>query len=143
MVAAVRPGATFKQLNTIACEGLLREMQALGLVDAERSIDELMEAQAYKPYYMHSIGHWIGMDVHDVGSYGKDRSRPFEPGMVLTVEPGIYIAPDAPDAPAELRGIAVRIEDDIAVTTGEPRNLTHGLPRTVQEIHEFMDATRA
>ena len=63
--------------------------------------------------------------------------------MVLTVEPGIYIAPDAPDAPAELRGIAVRIEDDIAVTTGEPRNLTHGLPRTVQEIHEFMDATRA
>ena len=143
VVAAVRPGATFKQLNTIACEGLLREMQALGLVDAERSIDELMEAQAYKPYYMHSIGHWIGMDVHDVGSYGKDRSRPFEPGMVLTVEPGIYIAPDAPDAPAELRGIAVRIEDDIAVTTGEPRNLTHGLPRTVQEIHEFMDATRA
>ena len=120
VVAAVRPGATFKQLNTIACEGLLREMQALGLVDAERSIDELMEAQAYKPYYMHSIGHWIGMDVHDVGSYGKDRSRPFEPGMVLTVEPGIYIAPDAPDAPAELRGIAVRIEDDIAVTTGEP-----------------------
>lgn len=143
VVAAVRPGATFKQLNTIACEGLLREMQALGLVDTERAIDELMEAQAYKPYYMHSIGHWIGMDVHDVGSYGKDRSRPFEPGMVLTVEPGIYIAPDATDAPAELRGIAVRIEDDIAVTTGEPRNLTHGLPRTVQEIHEFMDATRA
>ena len=143
VVAAVRPGATFKQLNTIACEGLWCEMQALGLVDAERSIDELMEAQAYKPYYMHSIGHWIGMDVHDVGSYGKDRSRPFEPGMVLTVEPGIYIAPDAPDALAELRGIAVRIEDDIAVTTGEPRNLTHGLPRTVQEIHEFMDATRA
>ena len=82
VVDAVRPGATFKQLNELACRGLLEEMKGLGLVDADKSIDELMEEQAYKPYYMHSIGHWIGMDVHDVGSYGKDRSRPFEPGMV-------------------------------------------------------------
>lgn len=143
VVNAVRPGATFKQLNEMACRGLLEEMKGLGLVDADKSIDELMEAHAYKPYYMHSIGHWIGMDVHDVGSYGKDRSRAFEPGMVLTIEPGIYISPDAEDAPAELRGLAVRIEDDIAVTQGAPRNLTHGLPRTVDEIHRFMDETRA
>jgi len=143
VVDAVRPGATFKQLNELACRGLLEEMKGLGLVDAQKSIDELMEEQAYKPYYMHSIGHWIGMDVHDVGSYGKDRSRPFEPGMVLTVEPGIYISPDAHDAPVELRGIAVRIEDDIAVTTGAPRNLTHGLPRSVEAIHRFMDETRS
>ena len=143
VVDAVRPGATFKQLNTMACRGLLIEMQKLGLVDANTSIDQLMEEQAYKPYYMHSIGHWIGMDVHDVGSYGKERNRPFEPGMVVTVEPGLYIPLDADDAPAELRGIAVRIEDDIAVTDDEPRNLTHGLPRSVDEIHRFMDETRA
>ena len=143
VVDAVRPGATFKQLNNMACRGLLIEMQKLGLVDANTSIDQLMEEQAYKPYYMHSIGHWIGMDVHDVGSYGKERNRPFEPGMVVTVEPGLYIPLDADDAPAELRGIAVRIEDDIAVTDDEPRNLTHGLPRSVDEIHRFMDETRA
>lgn len=143
VVDAVRPGSTFKQLNTMACRGLLREMQLLGLVDASTSLDELMEQEAYKPYYMHSIGHWIGMDVHDVGSYGKDRSRPLEPGMVVTIEPGLYIPTDAEDAPAELRGIAVRIEDDIAVTKGEPRNLTHGLPRSVEEIHRFMDETRS
>jgi Xaa-Pro aminopeptidase len=143
VVDAVRPGATFKQLNTLACRLLLGEMQGLGLVDAEKSIDELFEAKAYMPYYMHSIGHWIGMDVHDVGAYGKDRSRPFEPGMVLTVEPGLYIAPDASEAPAEFRGLAVRIEDDLAVTTGAARNLSHGLPRSVAEIEAFMARTRA
>ena len=142
VVAEVRTGSTFKQLNAMACRGLLREMQELGLVDAKKSIDQLMEEQAYKPYYMHSIGHWIGMDVHDVGSYGKERNRPFEPGMVVTIEPGLYIPLDAMDAPADLRGIAVRIEDDIAVTKGSPRNLTHGLPRSVDEIHRFMDESR-
>jgi Xaa-Pro aminopeptidase len=118
-------------------------LKRLELVDANASIDELMEKQAYKPYYMHSIGHWIGMDVHDVGGYGKDRNRAFEPGMVVTIEPGLYIPLDADDAPAELRGIAVRIEDDIAVTNDAPRNLTHGLPRSVDEIHRFMDKTRS
>ena len=143
VVDAVRPGSTFNQLNTMACRGLLREMKELGLVDASASVDELMEKQAYKPYYMHSIGHWIGMDVHDVGSYGPDRNRPFEPGMVVTIEPGLYIPLDADDAPAELRGIAVRIEDDVAVTDDAPRNLTYGLPRSVDEIHRFMDETRS
>jgi Xaa-Pro aminopeptidase len=143
VVEAVRPGATFKLLNDLACRLLVEEMQTLGLLDAKKDVDDLLEAKAYQAYYMHSIGHWIGMDVHDVGSYGKDRNRPFEPGMVLTVEPGIYIAKDAEDAPEELRGIAVRIEDDIAVTKEGWRNLNHGLPRSVEEIHEFMDATRA
>ncbi len=143
VIDLVRPGATFKQLNEAACKLLLEEMKTLGLVDASKSTEELLEAKAYMPYYMHSIGHWIGMDVHDVGAYGKERSRPFEPGMVITVEPGIYISPDAEDAPEALRGVAVRIEDDVAVTADGSRNLTFGLPRTVEEIQDFMATTRA
>jgi len=142
VVDAVRPGASFQLLNDMACRLLLGEMQQLGLVDAEASIDDLMEAKAYQPYYMHSIGHWIGMDVHDVGAYGENRSRPFEPGMVLTVEPGIYVSSDAEGAPEELRGLAVRIEDDIAVTADGHRNLTEGLPRSVEEIEAFMAPAR-
>ena len=84
---------------------------------------------------MHKTSHWLGMDVHDVGNYylgGK--ARPLEPGMVLTVEPGIYIAQDNDKVPAEWRGIGVRIEDDILVTDGAPDNLTQAIPKTVAEV---------
>jgi Xaa-Pro aminopeptidase len=142
VIDAVRPGATFKQLNALAYHLLVAEMQQLGLLDQSETVDALVEAKAYRPYYMHGIGHWLGMDVHDVGGYGKKMNRPFEPGMVLTVEPGIYISPDAEAAPEGLRGIAVRIEDDIVVTEGAPRILSHGLPRSSAAIEAYLAANR-
>jgi Xaa-Pro aminopeptidase len=90
---------------------------------------------------MHRAGHWLGMDVHDVGDYKiEGQWRELEPGMVLTVEPGLYIAPDNKNVDARWRGIGVRIEDDVAVTRNGYEVLTSGLPKTVQEIETFMAA---
>jgi len=84
---------------------------------------------------MHRTSHWLGMDVHDVGAYFEaGKARVLEPGMVLTVEPGIYIAPDDDKAPAAWRGIGVRIEDDVLVTTGEPEVLTGSIPKSVDDV---------
>ncbi|MFQ9623726.1 MAG: M24 family metallopeptidase [Enterobacteriaceae bacterium] len=82
---------------------------------SEKDVDELMENNAHRPYFMHGLSHWLGLDVHDVGCHDVDRSRLLEPGMVLTVEPGLYIAADA-DVPPQYRSIGVRIEDDIVIT---------------------------
>jgi Xaa-Pro aminopeptidase len=142
VVAAVRPGATFKELNELANRHLTEAMVELGLLPRDESIDALLERKAYSAFYMHTIGHWLGMDVHDVGSYGSDRQRPFQPGMALTVEPGLYIAPGS-EAPLELQGIAVRIEDDLVVTEEGHRNLTADLPRSVDEIEAYIAAERA
>jgi Xaa-Pro aminopeptidase len=142
VVAAVRPGATFKMLNELANRRLTEAMVGLGLLPADEPLEALIERKAYSAYYMHTIGHWLGMDVHDVGSYGSDRTRPFEPGMALTVEPGIYIAPGSEAAP-ELQGIAVRIEDDLVVTAQGNRNLTADLPRSADAIEAFIAAGRA
>ena len=110
-----------------------RGLVRLGLLQGD--VDKLIETEAYKPFYMHRTSHWLGMDVHDVGGYyvgGK--ARPLAPGMVLTVEPGIYIGKDYEKVPAEWRGIGVRIEDDILVTDGAPENLTSSIPKTVKEV---------
>ncbi len=92
----------------------------------EGDVDELMANNAHRPYFMHGLSHWLGLDVHDVGHYDVDRSRLLEPGMVLTVEPGLYIAVDA-DVPPQYRGIGVRIEDDIVITEDGNENLTAGV----------------
>jgi len=90
---------------------------------------------------MHRAGHWLGLDVHDVGDYRVDDEwRLLEPGMVLTVEPGIYIAPDNKKVPARWRGIGVRIEDDVAVTADGNEVLTAGLPKTADDIEAIMAA---
>ena len=105
----------------------------LGLLQGE--VEQLVKDEAYKPFFMHKTSHWLGMDVHDVGNYylgGKARS--LEPGMVLTVEPGIYIGKDYDKVPPAYRGIGVRIEDDILVTDGAPDNLTQAIPKTVAEV---------
>jgi Xaa-Pro aminopeptidase len=102
-------------------------------------VEQLIKDEAYKPFYMHKTSHWLGMDVHDVGNYyvgGK--ARPLEPGMVLTVEPGIYIGRDYDKVAPEWRGIGVRIEDDILVTDGDPNNLTASIPKTVAEIERVL-----
>ena len=103
------------------------------------SVDELIEKEAFREFYMHRAGHWLGMDVHDVGDYKVDHEwRLLEPGMVMTVEPGIYIAPDNQQVDARWRGIGVRIEDDVAITAKGVEVLTSAVPKSVAEIEALM-----
>ncbi|MCA9543980.1 MAG: Xaa-Pro aminopeptidase [Myxococcales bacterium] len=132
-----RPGYSFDSVHDRAVEVLVDGMIELGLLKGERK--QLIEDESFKRYYMHRTGHWIGMDVHDVGAYyAQGTSRALEPGMALTVEPGIYIAPDDEEAPAHLRGIGIRIEDDVLITAGAPDVLTHGVPKTVDALEALI-----
>jgi Xaa-Pro aminopeptidase len=111
----------------------------LGLLKGK--VSTLIEKGAYREFYMHRAGHWLGIDVHDVGDYKIDGSwRLLEPGMVMTIEPGIYISPNNKKVAKKWRGIGVRIEDDVAVTRDGYEVLTSGLPKTVEEIEAFMAA---
>jgi len=106
-------------------------------------VDELIASEAYKPFYMHRAGHWLGMDVHDVGEYKVGGEwRVLEVGMALTVEPGIYISPDNQTVAKKWRGIGVRIEDDVVVTKQGCEILTGGAPKSVVEIEALMAAAR-
>ena len=108
----------------------------LGILNGD--IDSLIANEKYKDYYMHGLGHWLGLDVHDVGEYKLDeQDRPFAPGMVLTIEPGLYIANDS-DAPEKYRGIGIRIEDDVVVTEQGHQNLTASVPKAIDEIEAIM-----
>ncbi len=90
---------------------------------------------------MHGLGHWLGLDVHDVGEYGENRSRTLAPGMVVTVEPGLYI-PNAEDIPPAYRGIGVRIEDDLLITDYGNKVLTAAVPKEIDEIEALMAANK-
>jgi Xaa-Pro aminopeptidase len=110
----------------------------LGLLRGE--VDGLIEQEAYKPFYMHGTGHWIGLDVHDVGSYklaDGETWRPLQAGMVVTVEPGLYVARDL-DCDERFKGIGVRIEDDILCSANGPVNLTPGIPKEIDEIEALV-----
>ncbi len=132
-----RPGYSFDSVHDRAVQVLVEGMVGLGLLTGD--VGELIETEAFKRYYMHRTGHWIGMDVHDVGTYhSRGTSRSLEPGMALTVEPGIYIAPDDDEAPEHLRGIGIRIEDDVLVTTEGPEVLTAGVPKTVDALEALI-----
>ena len=132
-IAAVRPGATVDDIHDIVVRELTEGMVRLALLEgdpAERVADE-----SYRKYYMHRTSHWLGMDVHDVGAYhvgGKPRA--LEPGMVLTVEPGLYVAADDARAPEGLRGVGVRIEDDLLVAPEGHANLTEAIPKAPGEV---------
>jgi Xaa-Pro aminopeptidase len=133
-IEASRIGVTLDAIHARSVAIVTRGLVSLGLLAGE--VEKLIEAGAYKRFFMHRTSHWLGMDVHDVGAYFVDgKARGLEPGMVLTVEPGIYIAPDEQTVPAEWRGIGVRIEDDVLVTASNPEVLTAGIPKTVQEVH--------
>jgi Xaa-Pro aminopeptidase len=133
-IADTRVGQTLEQIHKRSVDVITRGLVKLGLLAGEP--EKLIEEEAYKPFYMHRTSHWLGMDVHDVGSYFEGgKPRKLEAGMVLTVEPGIYIGKDYDKVPAEWRGIGVRIEDDILVTKDGPENLTAGIPKTVDEVH--------
>ena len=116
-------------------EGLLR----LGLLKG--ALEKNIADGRYKRFYRHKTGHWLGMDVHDVGEYRIDGdSRLLEAGMVFTIEPGLYVAPDDASVAAKWRGIGIRTEDDVLVTEGAPRVLTDALARSADEIEGFMAA---
>jgi Xaa-Pro aminopeptidase len=134
-IEAVKPGATLDGIHKQVVEQLTRHMVALGLLSGD--VPALIEAGAHKAFYMHRTSHWLGMDVHDVGFYSEGgASRPLVPGMVLTIEPGLYVASDA-QAPPEYRGLGVRIEDDILVTADGYENLTATTPKSVDDIESL------
>ena len=132
-----RAGEPMESIHQTATRVLVEGLIELGLLTG--SVDDVLEDESYKRFYMHNTSHWIGMDVHDVGAYYHDgRSRPLEPGMVLTVEPGVYISPSDTTVPEGYRGIGIRIEDDILITEGEPENLTAAIPKEVHEIEALV-----
>jgi Xaa-Pro aminopeptidase len=134
-IEAVKPGTTIDAIHEQVVQQLTRQLVALGILEGDPAA--LAAAGAYRPFYMHRTSHWLGMDVHDVGFYAVDgAARPLEPGMVLTIEPGLYVAEDAP-APAEYRGIGIRIEDDIAVTATGYDNLTAKTPKSVGDLERL------
>jgi Xaa-Pro aminopeptidase len=134
-IEAVKPGATLDGIHQEVVERLTRHMVTLGLLAGD--VPALIEAGAHKQFYMHRTSHWLGLDVHDVGFYSEGgASRPLVPGMVLTIEPGLYVAEDA-KVPPEYRGLGVRIEDDILVTATGYENLTVATPKSVDEIESL------
>ena len=134
-----RPGTSINEVNQQVVRIMITGLVRLGILKGE--IDELIANNAYRPFFMHGLSHWLGLDVHDVGNYDVDRSRILEPGMVLTVEPGLYIAMDA-DVPAQYRGIGIRIEDDIVITEDGNENLTAGVVKKADDIEALMAAAR-
>ncbi|HQZ95005.1 MAG TPA: aminopeptidase P N-terminal domain-containing protein [Pyrinomonadaceae bacterium] len=137
-------GNTHQKRQEYSIELLTEGMKQLGLLKGKTQ--DLIKKKAYLKYYMHGVGHWLGLDVHDAGRYYIDQqasqSRPYAPGMALTVEPGLYIPPDDKSAPAKYRGIGVRIEDDVVVTETGNINLTAGVTKDPDEIEAIMAKAR-
>ncbi|MGZ6143176.1 MAG: M24B family metallopeptidase, partial [Myxococcales bacterium] len=133
-IAATRPGETIDGLHEKAVRILTEGMVRLGLLKGD--VEALIKDSSYRRYYMHRTSHWLGLDVHDAGSYRtvEGQPRPLEPGMVFTIEPGLYVAADDDQAPPEFRGIGIRIEDDILVTAQGHESLTADIPRTVADV---------
>ncbi|MFG0805838.1 Xaa-Pro aminopeptidase [Pseudomonas fluvialis] len=137
----IAPGKHWNEAHEATVRVITAGLLELGLL--EGALDELIAAEAYKPFYMHRAGHWLGMDVHDVGDYKVGGEwRVLEPGMAMTVEPGIYIAVDNEQVAKKWRGIGVRIEDDVLVTRSGCEILTGGVPKSVAEIEALMAAAR-
>jgi Xaa-Pro aminopeptidase len=125
-----------EEMHDAAVVALVEGMIHLGILAG--SAGEIIEKETYKKYYMHKTGHWLGADVHDVGSYRKDRKwRKFEPGMVTTVEPGLYLPGEDESLPVGFRGIGVRIEDNVHITPKGPENITYPCPKTIAELEDI------
>ncbi|AFY55663.1 aminopeptidase P [Rivularia sp. PCC 7116] len=139
-IAQVKPGNAYSSIHDTALRVLVEGMVDNGILKGE--VDKLIEEEKYKPYYMHRTGHWLGLDVHDVGVYqhGDDNPLILQPGQVLTVEPGIYIVPGAkpaeeqPQVAQKWMGIGIRIEDDVLVTEDGCEVLTKGVPKEVEDM---------
>jgi Xaa-Pro aminopeptidase len=132
-IAQVKPGVTFVSVHEVALERLVKGLVRLGLLAGP--FETALEKEAYKRFYMHRTSHWLGLDVHDCGAYVADgQSRTLEPDMVLTVEPGVYVAEDDTTVEARWRGIGIRVEDDVLVTAAGHDVLTAGIPKHVDEV---------
>ena len=136
-IEKIAPGLSFELGNKAAVNVITEGLVELGLLEGD--VDSLIAEGAYRQFYMHNVSHWLGMDVHDVGDYKIEECwRVLEPGMVLTVEPGIYIAPDNKDVDQKWRGIGIRIEDNVLVTQKGNEVLTDQVPRGRQQIEQLM-----
>jgi Xaa-Pro aminopeptidase len=139
--AAIGPGKHWNQAHEATVQVITAGLVELGLLHGD--VEQLIRDEAHKAFYMHRAGHWLGMDVHDVGDYKVGGEwRVLEVGMTLTVEPGIYISPDDHNVAKKWRGIGVRIEDDVVVTRQGCEILSSGVPKTVAEIEALMAAAR-
>ncbi|WP_089725891.1 Xaa-Pro aminopeptidase [Candidatus Thiosymbion oneisti] len=140
-IAKAVPGNRWNHIHKAAVRTLTQGLVELGLLAGGRkAVPKLIKEEKYKPYFMHRTGHWLGMDVHDVGDYRVGgKWRWLEPGMVLTVEPGLYIPADRTEAPARYRGIGIRIEDDVLITAEGNEVLSMHAPKTVADIEACMN----
>ncbi|MEZ4870804.1 MAG: aminopeptidase P N-terminal domain-containing protein [Bdellovibrionales bacterium] len=141
LVDAVKPGTTFKDLNEQMAEGLTDILLEVGILKGDRK--KLLEGKtnaekAYFKFCPHGVGHFLGSDVHDAGKSKKDRSRPLEAGMCLTIEPGLYISKDDTDVAAEFRGIGIRIEDNLLVTPDGNENMTAKCPKEIDDLESLI-----
>jgi Xaa-Pro aminopeptidase len=136
-VAAARPGAGVGEVHEAAVAELTRGLAEMEVLSGDVAV--LVEEEAFRPYFPHQTSHWLGLDVHDVGDFAKEGvSRPLEPGMVLTVEPGLYFVPPVEGPPTPFDGIGVRLEDDILITENGAENLTGGLPIQPDEVEALV-----
>ncbi len=136
-IDTIRPGVKLPQIHEAAVRSLVGSLVDLKALEGE--LDELIEKEAYKPFYMHGTGHLLGMDVHDVGNYHVEgKPRPLEPGMCFTVEPGLYFSATSKETPEHLRGIGVRIEDNIVIGNDGFEILTAGIPKRIDELVAWM-----
>lgn len=141
-IEQVKPGVPWHYAHDASVEVLTKGLVNLGLLQGK--VKALIKKEKFKQFYMHRIGHWLGMDVHDVGDYKIDQKwRLLEPGMVLTIEPGLYIPADCKTVDEQWRGIGIRIEDDLLVTEQGHEILTSGVPRTIVEIEALMQGKDA
>ena len=140
VIEAIKPGTNLKALTELSVRCITEGLVELGILEGE--VDQLIEDNAHRAYYMHGLAHWIGLDVHDVGDYNQaGAERPLESGMVFTVEPGIYIDSES-KCDSKWHGIGVRIEDNILITKDGYENLTQGVVKTVEDIENLMQAQR-
>ncbi|GDY25114.1 Xaa-Pro aminopeptidase [Agarivorans sp. Toyoura001] len=135
-IEMLKPGVSIFEANQVVLNIMVSGLVELDIMQGD--VATLIEEEAYKEYYMHGLGHWIGLDVHDVGNYyDVKRTRPLAEGMVITIEPGLYIPADA-DVPAAYKGVGIRIEDDVVITANGSEVLTADVPKTIAEIEALM-----
>ena len=137
-VEAIKVGVKMDEYHEKAVHVIVDGLMDMGLLKGER--EKILEEKEYSEFYMHNTGHWIGLDTHDVGRRKtNDEVRPFKPGMIVTVEPGLYIAADMEDVDEKYRGIGIRIEDDVLITKDGTEVLTKKAPKKIEDIEAIMN----
>ena len=144
IIDGIRPGVSIDEPHQKSIELLTEGMLSLGLLKKKKKIEKLIEDGAYRKFYMYRIGHMIGLDVHDVNCVREANGdyKTFQPGMIITIEPGLYVAEGTKGVPPKYLGIGVRIEDDILVTESGNENLTSNVPTEIEEVEALVHGTR-